>query len=98
MWNPPVYGAKTQHIEETEDNASLSQKDVNHQQQLGGTLLHYAIAVYPTLIMTVNVLTSEQTRATAETADKSYQIAQLLHNTSGCHTMLQCVVFFIKGS
>jgi hypothetical protein len=48
----------------------LSPKDVNHLQQLVGTLLYYARAVDPALIMPVNVLASEQTRATAVTADK----------------------------
>jgi hypothetical protein len=45
-------------------------EDVNRLQQLRGTLLYYARAVDPTLIMPVNVLASEQTRATADTADK----------------------------
>jgi hypothetical protein len=43
---------------------------VTHLQQLGGTLRYYAGAVCPTLIIPVNVLASEQTKATAATADK----------------------------
>jgi hypothetical protein len=35
-----------------------------------GTLLYYARAVDPTLIMPINVLVSEQSKATAVTADK----------------------------
>jgi hypothetical protein len=69
-WNPPVYGANTQYIEETEDSPSLSRKEVNCLQQLGGMLLHYKRAVDPTLIMSVNVLAPKQTRETAETAEK----------------------------
>jgi hypothetical protein len=69
-WNPPVYGATTPYIEDTQDSPALSQKEVTHLQQLGGTLLYYARAVDPTLIMPVNVLDSEQTKATASTADK----------------------------
>jgi hypothetical protein len=42
---------------------------VTRLQKLGGTLLYYARAVDPTLIMPVNVLASEQTKATAATAD-----------------------------
>jgi hypothetical protein len=68
--NPPVYGANTQYSEETEDIVSLSPKEVNRLQQLGGTLLYYARAVDPTLIMPVNVLALERTRATSETVDK----------------------------
>jgi hypothetical protein len=48
----------------------LSDKDVNKLQQLTGTLLYYARAVDPTLIMPINVLTSEQSKATDITADK----------------------------
>jgi hypothetical protein len=69
IWNPPVYDANTQYIEEAEDTPSLSPIDVNRLQQLGGTLLYYRRAVDPTLIMPVNVLASEYTRATADTAD-----------------------------
>jgi hypothetical protein len=45
-------------------------KDVNKLKQLTGTLLYYARAVDPTLIMPINVLASEQSKATAVTADK----------------------------
>jgi hypothetical protein len=49
---------------------TLYDKDVNKLQQLKGTLLYYARAVDPTLIMTINVLASEQSNATEVTADK----------------------------
>jgi hypothetical protein len=68
--NPPVYCAKTVFVEDKKDIPALSPKYVNCLQQLVGTLLYYARAVDPTLIMPVNVLASEQTRATASTADK----------------------------
>jgi hypothetical protein len=58
-WHPPVYGAKTQYIEEAEDSPSLSPKYSNCLQQLGGTLLYYNRAVDPTSIMPINVLGSE---------------------------------------
>jgi hypothetical protein len=69
-WNPPIYGAKTQYVEHETTSPSLSAKDVNKLQQLTGTLLYYARAVDPTLIMPINVLASEQSKATADTADK----------------------------
>jgi hypothetical protein len=69
-WNSPVYGAKTQYVEDQNNSPALSTKDVNKLQQLTGTLLYYARAVYPTIIMPINVLASEQTKATADTADK----------------------------
>jgi hypothetical protein len=63
-WNPPIYGAKTQFVNKTTPSPALSNKDVNKLQQLTGTLLYYAGAVDPTLIMPINVLTSEQSKAT----------------------------------
>jgi hypothetical protein len=58
MWNPPVYGAKTQYVENETTRPALSPKDINKLQQLTGTLLYYARAVDPTLIMPINVLAS----------------------------------------
>jgi hypothetical protein len=49
---------------------ALSDKEVNKLQQLTGTLLYYARAVDPTLIMPINVLASEQSKATEVTANK----------------------------
>jgi hypothetical protein len=49
---------------------ALSDKDVNELQQLTGILLYYARAVDPTLIMPINVLASEQSKATEVTVDK----------------------------
>jgi hypothetical protein len=69
-WNPPVYGAKTQYVENETTSPALSAKDVNKLQQITGTLLYYAGAIDPTLIMPINVLAYEQSRATADTAEK----------------------------
>jgi hypothetical protein len=69
-WNPPVYGAKTQYVENKTTSPALSAKDVNKLQQLTGTLLYYARAVDPNLIMPINVLASEQSKATSDASDK----------------------------
>jgi hypothetical protein len=53
--NQPVYGAKTQYVENKTTSPALYAKDVNKLQQLTGTLLYYARAVDPTLIMPINV-------------------------------------------
>jgi hypothetical protein len=63
-WNPPIYGARTQFVDDKPTSPALSDKDVNKLQQLTGTLLYYARAVDPTLIMPINVLASEQSNAT----------------------------------
>jgi hypothetical protein len=57
-WNPTIYGAKTQFLNEITTSPALSNKDVNKLHQLTGTLLHYARSVDPTLIMPINVLAS----------------------------------------
>jgi hypothetical protein len=57
-------------VEDETASPALSDKDVHKLQQLTGTLLYYARAVHPTLIMPINVLASEKSRATAVTADK----------------------------
>jgi hypothetical protein len=69
-WNPPIYGAKTQFVNEETTSPALSDKDVNKLQHLTGTLLYYARAVDPNLIMPINVLASAQSNATEVTADK----------------------------
>jgi hypothetical protein len=69
-WHPPIYGAKTQFVDDKTTSPALSEKDVNKLQQLTGTILYYARAVDPTLIMQTNVLASKQSNATEVTADK----------------------------
>jgi hypothetical protein len=69
-WNPPIYGTKTQFVDDKTTSPALSDNDVNKLQQLMGTLLYYASAVDPTLITPINVLASEQSNATEVTADK----------------------------
>jgi hypothetical protein len=57
-------------VNEATPSPALSDKDVNKLQQLTGTLLYYARAVDPTLIMPIKVWASEQSNATEVTADK----------------------------
>jgi hypothetical protein len=58
MWNPPIYGAKTQFVRDDTISFTLSNKDVNKLQQLTGTLLYFARAVDQTFIMPINALAS----------------------------------------
>jgi hypothetical protein len=57
-------------VDDKTTSPALSDKDVNKLQHLTGTLLYYARAVNPTLIMPINVLVCEQSNATEVTADK----------------------------
>jgi hypothetical protein len=86
-WNPPVYGAKTQYVEDKNNSPALSDKDVNKLQQLTGKLLYYARAVDPTLIMPINVLASEQTKATADTSDKVIKLLNYCNSSRNQNTI-----------
>jgi hypothetical protein len=85
QWNPPIYGAKTKYVEDTQDSPDLSPKEATRLQQLGGTPLYYARAVDPTLIMPIIVLASEQTK-----------ITQLLYHAPRSHFTLPCIRHDIK--
>jgi hypothetical protein len=78
-WNPPVYGAKRQYVEDVNNIPALSANYVNRLQQLTGTLLYYARAVDSTLIMPINVLAFEQTKSTSDTTDKLIKLIKLLN-------------------
>jgi hypothetical protein len=69
-WNPPIHGAKKQFVTEATSSPVLSDMEINKLQQLTGTLLYYARAVDPILMMPINVLASEQSTSTNVTADK----------------------------
>jgi hypothetical protein len=66
----PFMAQKRNLMDDETSSPALSNKDVNKLQQLTGTLLYYARAFDPTLIMPMNVLASEQSNATTVTADK----------------------------
>jgi hypothetical protein len=59
-----------QFVSDPTPSPEISDKDVNKLQQLTGTLLYYARAADPTLIMPINVLASEQSNATEAPEDK----------------------------
>jgi hypothetical protein len=61
-------------VEDGAYSPDLSQNVVNHLQQLGGTLMYYPIVLDTTLIIPVNVLASEKTRETSDTADKTIKL------------------------
>jgi hypothetical protein len=67
---------QTQYVEDKTTSPALSDKDVDKLQQLTGTLLYYAMAVDSTLIMPINVLAFEQSKATSVTADKVIKLLQ----------------------
>jgi hypothetical protein len=74
-----VHGANTQYVEDENNRPELSAKYINTIQALMGMLLYYTRAVDPTLIMPINVLSSEQTKATADTSYKAIKLIKLLN-------------------
>jgi hypothetical protein len=81
-WNPPIYGAKTQFLTEETSSPALSDKEINKLQQLTGTLVYYARAVDPTLIMPINVLSSEQSKGHKCHSRQSNKTFELLQHSS----------------
>jgi hypothetical protein len=70
-------------VDDKTTSPALSNKDVNKLQQLTATLLYYAMAVDPTLIMPINVLASEQSNATEITADKIIKLLDYCNTHPG---------------
>jgi hypothetical protein len=59
----PIYGAKTQYATRDE-TPLLSAKQCTNIQKITGSVLYYARAVYPMVIMPLNDIATEQTKAT----------------------------------
>jgi hypothetical protein len=62
----PVYGAKTQYATQDETPPLTAKKCLNIQK-ITGYVLNYAIAVDPTVLMPLNDISTEQTKATEKT-------------------------------
>jgi hypothetical protein len=66
-WTKPIYGAATQYAINESEDPRLPTTQITIIQQIVGTLLYYAIAVDPTMLVALGDLSSEQTKATAHT-------------------------------
>jgi hypothetical protein len=62
----PVYGAKTQYATKDETPPLTAQQCITIQK-VTGSVLYYARAVDPTVLMPLNDITTEQTKATEKT-------------------------------
>jgi hypothetical protein len=80
-WTPPIYGAKTQYVEDKTISPALSDRNVNKLQQLTSKLLYYDRALDPAIIMPINVLASSQSIAITVTADKVIKLLILQHSS-----------------
>jgi hypothetical protein len=73
----PVYGAKTQYATEDE-TPSLTAKQCLTIQKVTGSVLYYARAMDPTVLMPLNDIATEQTRATGKTQAATNQLLDYL--------------------
>jgi hypothetical protein len=73
----PVYGAKTQYTTRDE-KPTLSAKQWTNIQNITGSVLYYARAVYPTVSMPPNDIATEQTKATEKTQAAADQLLDYL--------------------
>ncbi len=61
------YGAKMQYAKEDDESPPLSKKETKYIQAVAGTLLYYARAVDTTILPSLNLIATEQTKPTQET-------------------------------
>jgi hypothetical protein len=73
----PVYGAKTQYAIKDE-TPPLTAKQCLTIQKVTGSVLYYARAVEPTVIMPLNDIETEQTKATKKTQAATNQLLDYL--------------------
>jgi hypothetical protein len=73
----PVYGAKTQYAAK-DDTPPLTPKQCLTIQKVTGSVLYYARAVDPTVLMPLNDIATEQTKATEKTQAATNQLLDYL--------------------
>jgi hypothetical protein len=73
----PVYGAKTQYATKDE-TPPLTAKQCLTIQKVTGSVLYYARAVNPTVLMPLNDISTEQTKATEKTQAATNQMLDYL--------------------
>jgi hypothetical protein len=73
----PIYGAKTQYATRNE-TPLLSAKQCTSIQHITGSVLYYARAVDPTVLMPLNDIATEQTKATGKTQAAENQLLDYL--------------------
>jgi hypothetical protein len=69
----PVYGAKTQYATQYE-TPPLTAKQCLNIQKVTGSVLYYARAVDPTILMSLNTIATEQTKDTKKTQAATNQL------------------------
>jgi hypothetical protein len=73
----PVYGAKTQYVT-TDETPQLTATQCLTIQKVTGSVLYYARSVDPTILMPLNEIATEQTKATEKTQAATNQLLDYL--------------------
>ncbi len=73
-WNRPNFGAPTQLAPLADSSNPLPPEGIQRLQQIIGTLLYYARAVDPTLLVALGTLGSAQSKGTIATAEATVQL------------------------
>jgi hypothetical protein len=73
-WNEPIYGAKIQLADPIDQSEPLPPEGIKRVQQITGTLLYYARAVDPTMLVALGTIAAQQSHGTAATADAIVQL------------------------
>jgi hypothetical protein len=69
-WSKPAYGQKQQFVAPPDDSKLLDRDGINRIQQVIGTFLYYARAIDVTAMVAIGSISSEQSKATENTAKK----------------------------
>ncbi len=70
---PIQYSAKVQRVE-VDTTQPLTPKEIKRIQDIAGTLLYYARAVYSTLLATLHIIAARQVNGTQAVADACHQL------------------------
>jgi hypothetical protein len=68
-WTEPIYGAKVQYADNPDVSPPLDAKAVTFVQRVVGTLLYYAFAIDPTMLVALGSIAATQSQATSKTYD-----------------------------
>ena len=83
-WKSPTYGAKIQYSDNADHSPLLPPNSIHLVQQIVGTLLYYAIAVDPTMLVALGTLSSQQSKSTEQTYDMSFECMSFECTRSSC--------------
>ena len=74
QWTAPQYGAPIQYADDEDNTNPLSKEGITRLQQIIGTLLYYARAVDPTMLVALGTIAAAQTKGTEATMEAAVQL------------------------